>query len=160
MADLICAVQAPGLSVISTAASLLPLGSVQAPVWMILINMFPLMFCHHPLRETYPREVRFCLKFVHALTRPYFSPILILIGLMGYGLAIDPSTGSRGIPCLWKLIVHHECLGCGLSRAGAYLVRGDIEKAIATNWLIFPVALFIIFELIMKLVYKGKLIVR
>jgi hypothetical protein len=35
--DLICAVYAPGLSVSSTAASLLPLGSANAPVWIATV---------------------------------------------------------------------------------------------------------------------------
>jgi len=34
---LICAVYAPGLSVITTAASLLPLGKVNAPVWIAAV---------------------------------------------------------------------------------------------------------------------------
>jgi len=127
---------------------------------IIFINVFSLKFCHHPLRITYPRKVRFGINYVRTLKKSVLSPILILMGLIGYGLAIDPSNGSHGIPCLWKLIFHHECLGCGLSRAGAYLVRGNIEQAMTTNWLIFPVALLIIFELMLRLIPKLKLSVR
>ena len=94
------------------------------------------------------------------LARSHYETVLIFAGLVGYGLAIDPSNGSHGIPCLWKLIFHHECLGCGLSRAGAYLVRGNIEQAMTTNWLIFPVVLLILFELMVTLIYKLKLSVR
>lgn len=133
---------------------------IEAREIIIFINVFSLKFCHHPLRITYPRNVRFCVNYVRTLTKSDLSPILILMGLIGYGLAIDPSNGSHGIPCLWKLIFHHECLGCGLSRAGAYLVRGNIEQAMTTNWLIFPVVLLILFELMVTLIYKLKLSVR
>lgn len=118
------------------------------------------MLCLLRFSIIYHLRVSSCLKFFQAIINHYLSPILILIGLIGYGLAIDPSNGSGGIPCLWKFIFHQECLGCGLSRAGAYLIRGDIWRAIATNWLILPVALLILFELIIRLIDKRKLIVR
>ena len=133
---------------------------IEAREIIIFINVFSLKFCHNPLRITYPRNVSFCVNYVRTLTKSDLSPILILMGLIGYGLAIDPSNGSHGIPCLWKLIFHHECLGCGLSRAGAYLVRGNIEQAMTTNWLILPVALLILVELMIRLIYKLKLSVR
>jgi len=101
--------------------------------------------------------VKTCLKYFQAIKNHDLSPILVLMGLIGYGLAIDPSNGSHGIPCLWKLIFQHECLGCGLSRAGAYLIRGEIENAIATNGLILPVAVLITFELMKRLIYRRKI---
>ena len=37
------------------------------------------------------------IKYVRTLTKSDLSPILILMGLIGYGLVIDPSNGSHGI---------------------------------------------------------------
>lgn len=104
--------------------------------------------------------MRAWLNYVRKLTRSSYGPVLIFAGLVGYGWAIDPTDGAHGIPCLWKLLFHHECLGCGLSRAGAYLVRGNLEQAMATHWLIFPVALLIIFELIVRIIQKRKSVAR
>ncbi len=58
-----------------------------------------------------------------------------------YGLAVDPTTGSGGVPCLWRLVFGVECPGCGLSRADALLFRGHVRDAVAMNWLIVPVVL-------------------
>lgn len=62
--------------------------------------------------------------------------------LLAYGLLVDPDTGHGGIPCLWRTFFGLECAGCGLSRAGALLVRGHLHAAARANWLIFPFAWF------------------
>lgn len=57
---------------------------------------------------------------------------------LAYGAAFGAG-GMPGIPCLWKMLLGVECPGCGLSRAWALLVRGDLAAAAQANWLIFPV---------------------
>lgn len=65
---------------------------------------------------------------------------VISVGIF-YGLWLDPSSGSNGIPCLWKTLLKIECLGCGLSRAWAHVVRGNLRAAWVSNWLIYPLLL-------------------
>jgi hypothetical protein len=55
-----------------------------------------------------------------------------------YGIYLDPATGRGGLPCLWKILFGFECFGCGLSRAGALLMRGRVHDAAIMNPLIFP----------------------
>jgi len=64
----------------------------------------------------------------------------VLAALFTYALAVDPQTGQGGIPCLWKTLFGFDCPGCGISRAAALLLRGDLEKAARANWLIVPFA--------------------
>jgi len=66
---------------------------------------------------------------------------LALPGLVAYGFAVSPGTGSGGLPCLWRLAFGLDCPGCGLSRATALLVRGEILDALAMNCLVVPVVL-------------------
>lgn len=68
--------------------------------------------------------------------------------LVIYGLAVDPTTGDGGIPCLWRLVFGIDCPGCGLSRADALLVRGQVWDAIRMNWLIIPVAIGALYSFI------------
>lgn len=63
---------------------------------------------------------------------------LLLPSLVLYGILVEPSTGQGGIPCIWKLCFGLECPGCGLSRADAFLMRGDLQAAMTLNWLILP----------------------
>jgi len=44
-----------------------------------------------------------------------------------------------GIPCLWELLFHKECPGCGLTRAAQRLFVFDLEGAARNNPLIFIV---------------------
>lgn len=76
-----------------------------------------------------------------SLRREAIGRVSIVVALLAYGLIVDPETGQRGIPCLWKALFGFECPGCGLSRAGALLVRGRFAEAVHTNWLIFPFVL-------------------
>ena len=64
---------------------------------------------------------------------------LMLPALVAYGLLVEPSSGDRALPCIWKLLFGVACPGCGLSRADALLVRGDLRAALELNWLIVPV---------------------
>lgn len=64
--------------------------------------------------------------------------LLAFAALLAYGLIVDPDTGRGGIPCIWKAMFGFECPGCGLSRAGALLLRGRLAEAVRMNWLIFP----------------------
>lgn len=54
---------------------------------------------------------------------------------------MDPRSGLGGIGCLWLWLTGFECPGCGLSRALAWLVRGQLGSALAANWLIAPLAI-------------------
>ena len=65
--------------------------------------------------------------------------LLTFVVLLTYGLIVDPDTGGRGIPCLWKALLGFSCPGCGLSRAGSLLLHGRLADAASMNWLIFPV---------------------
>jgi hypothetical protein len=65
---------------------------------------------------------------------------LVVAVLAAAGFAIDPETGLRDLPCLWVTLFDWECFGCGLTRAGALLLRGRVHEAIAMNMLILPVA--------------------
>ena len=71
-----------------------------------------------------------------SLVLPFAGGALLLL----YGLMIDPDTGAGGIPCLWNSLLGMDCPGCGLSRAGALLLRGRVQEAAQMNWLIFPFA--------------------
>jgi hypothetical protein len=69
---------------------------------------------------------------------------LLVVGLLvSYGFWVNPNDGAGGIPCLWKTCFGVECPGCGLSRAGAFLVRGELAAAIHRNWLIVPVIILL-----------------
>jgi hypothetical protein len=70
--------------------------------------------------------------------RSAINRALIITALLAYGLMVNPETGHGGIPCLWKTLFGFECPGCGLSRAGALLLRGRVQEAARANWLIFP----------------------
>lgn len=75
----------------------------------------------------------FALRWAISMRTLAFPAIVI------YGLAVNSTTGSGGIPCLWRLIFGVECPGCGLSRAAALFFRGHVYTAVEMNWLILPV---------------------
>lgn len=81
----------------------------------------------------------FALRWAISMRTLAFPAIVI------YGLAVNPTTGSGGIPCLWRLIFGVECPGCGLSRAAALLFRGHVHSAVEMNWLILPVVVIAIY---------------
>jgi len=66
---------------------------------------------------------------------------LIIIAAVAYGLMVDPATGDGGMRCLWMFLTGHECPGCGMSRALAWLVRGNLDASMAANWLMAPTTL-------------------
>jgi hypothetical protein len=78
------------------------------------------------------------------------SRVLVLTFALGYGMAVDPHSGAGGIPCLWKALSGWKCPGCGLTRAWAFLVRGQFFAAFQMNCLIFltvPIFLkYLLFE--------------
>lgn len=80
---------------------------------------------------------------MHALFWPrvdyLLTHLLFMPALAFYGWIVDPSTGHGGLPCLFKLLLGFTCPGCGLSRADALLVRGELGEALAANWLILPI---------------------
>lgn len=56
------------------------------------------------------------------------------------GLAMFPGAGGPTI-CPFALLTGTACPGCGLTRAGVALVRGDVAGAFAFHPLVVPVAL-------------------
>jgi hypothetical protein len=86
------------------------------------------------------------LIFRFVTTRRLTSVALLSV-LVAYGLIVDPASGAGGLPCLWTLFFKHECWGCGLSRAGAHLIRGHFTEALTINWLIIPVTGLIAWQL-------------
>lgn len=73
--------------------------------------------------------------------RAFFREIAVAVVLLAYGLIVDPYTGEGGVPCFWKMLFGVNCPGCGLSRAGAFILRGNFEAAARTNWLIIPLVM-------------------
>ena len=100
-----------------------------APECLPLLLQTPDQYCPATMPATF------------AAVRPFSNHWVVLaaLGLVAYGLSIDPDTGTGGLPCLWKAILGFECPGCGLSRAGALLLRGRLHDAATKNWRIFPV---------------------
>lgn len=66
---------------------------------------------------------------------------LLFPALLSYGAVVDPTTGTGGVPCLWRLLFGIACPGCGLSHADALFVRGQFYEALEANWLILPIVL-------------------
>lgn len=81
---------------------------------------------------------------------------MLASGLLLYAFWVDPSTGSGGLPCVWKLALGADCPACGLSRAGAHLARGRIDKAFDQNWLIIPVALLLMVYFLAPLYHRHN----
>ena len=92
--------------------------------------------------------IRDGLASLHSRWRALIMRGAILVGLLTYGLIIDPDTGSGGFPCLWMVCFGFECQGCGLSRAGALLLHGRLKDAACANWVIFPIILWISIDFI------------
>lgn len=58
----------------------------------------------------------------------------------GGGLALMRLIGIDVLPpCLWKLMTHIDCPGCGLTTAMLHLLRLDPAAAYASNPLVFLV---------------------
>jgi hypothetical protein len=52
------------------------------------------------------------------------------------------------LPCIWKKIFNHDCIGCGLSRAFIQLVQFKFTEAYHYNKLIYIVLFLILFLVI------------
>ena len=48
------------------------------------------------------------------------------------------------LPCIWKKIFNHECIGCGLTRASIQLIQLNFKEAYSCNKFIFLVLIIII----------------
>jgi hypothetical protein len=59
-----------------------------------------------------------------------------VIGLRAWMPSDDPNTTL----CLYRRITHRECATCGMTRALALLVRGDVRGSFARHPLAPPVA--------------------
>lgn len=60
------------------------------------------------------------------------------------------------IPCVWKTIFHHNCIGCGLTSASIKIIQFDFTSAYVLNPLIFVVFPLIIIYFITD-IYKFYL---
>ena len=60
--------------------------------------------------------------------------------------------------CLFRLLFHHECIGCGLTRAFVALCRFEFEKAYEYNPLIVVICpiLCVIWIFLLKEVFKKS----
>lgn len=80
-------------------------------------------------------------KFRHSLI--YLKIKLSIIALLPLGIYLLPRelilSGEHSI-CLFKLIFHHECWGCGMTRAFVSLAYLDFEGAWQYNHLVVIVA--------------------
>ncbi len=62
------------------------------------------------------------------------------------------------IPCIWKLLFHVDCLGCGLTTAIIKLLQFDFYGAFQANFMVFlilPFGLFYLFNDFSK--YRKRL---
>ena len=55
--------------------------------------------------------------------------------------------------CLFYALFHLPCPGCGITRAAKALLAGDISRAAAYNWMIFPIGITCLFYCLM-LIWK------
>jgi hypothetical protein len=71
---------------------------------------------------------------------------LLRIGLIGGGLAllaVLPVETIERFPafCPSRVLLDHDCPGCGMSRALGALLKGEVQRALAFNRLVVPVLL-------------------
>jgi hypothetical protein len=83
--------------------------------------------------------------------------LLALPALAIYGFLVDPATGDGGFPCLWLLCLGVPCPGCGLSRANAFLWRGQLADAVNMNRLIVPVTLVLACSFVLEVVNRFRM---
>lgn len=62
-------------------------------------------------------------------------------------LAVEPD-GPGFTVCPFALVTGMACPGCGLTRAAAHLVRGDLGTALAYHPLVIPLAIGAVFALV------------
>lgn len=60
--------------------------------------------------------------------------IISMIGAL-YGIAVNYI--GFGIPCVFKLITHLDCPGCGVTRMCSALLRFDFSAALRANTVLF-----------------------
>lgn len=58
--------------------------------------------------------------------------------------------------CLWKLLLGHKCLGCGMTTAMLYFMKGDFFSAYQTNHLSILVAPILIYSWVIYILQKFK----
>ncbi len=86
------------------------------------------------------------LKFIFILLLPVFFYIAVKI-LM--------HTGGKTV-CIWKILTHHNCPGCGITRAFNALFEGRFLDAYNFNPKIVIVAPLMLFLWIGLIVKNGK----
>ncbi|MDR3723164.1 MAG: DUF2752 domain-containing protein [Terracidiphilus sp.] len=90
------------------------------------------------------------------IAREILTVLAVPLLAVAYGLVVDPETGRHGVSCLWKTLTGHNCPGCGLTRAWAFLLRGRWHEAGTMNWLIFPSVAIYASHIVLALVRPAK----
>lgn len=75
----------------------------------------------------------------------------ILVAILALGLIVIPAEriGLGPNLCIYKAIFHKSCPGCGMTRAFAACLKGNIQQAIAYNRMIvivFPLMVYILLK--------------
>ncbi len=83
----------------------------------------------------------------------------LAVGVLGVGYAVLVNNGI-GIPCLFRTVTGLRCPGCGISRALAALLRGQLDRFIEYNPLAPLIVLYLLwlgFFTAKQYIQKGKI---
>lgn len=82
---------------------------------------------------------------------PLFNKILALIlGLVICFMVLFSVNPKLGIPCYYKAHFHQSCPTCGMTRAFAKILKGEINQALILNKNSIFILIFIIIQLILR----------
>jgi len=66
------------------------------------------------------------------------------------------------LPCLFKMLFHKECPGCGLQRSVLALLKGDLGGSLHLYWATIPILLlftFLLLHLRFRFSFGAKVLV-
>lgn len=78
--------------------------------------------------------------------------LMFILPLTLYLIPID-YIEANPVPCIYRIIVHRNCIGCGMTRAALNLIHLNISRAFFYNKLViivFPLICFCYGKYIMK----------
>ncbi|WP_299127824.1 DUF2752 domain-containing protein [uncultured Winogradskyella sp.] len=64
------------------------------------------------------------------------------------------------LPCFWKKTISIDCMGCGIQRSMAHIIRGEFIDAFYMYPAIYPMLIlfvFLIFDCVLKIKHSEKL---